>query len=1447
MRFHPWTLLLIVLVFAVVAIATTAGATDKGEIVVGGSESYTGETWNVYGNITVNPGGWLDLTSTDITMMCTVDGQYSIEVMAGGRLTMNGGSIAANDPDFGYKVELRGQTTIEGVTVAGTWASGQAFDTTTGNDPTLSNLKGGIQIYSGNVYIGNSTLSNAPLCMIYVANGVSPTIHGNSIHNVSYDVRSFSQSTTNPSSTQWSAMAFGILLDASSATVENNDFSDIGVFATMSSVYYRDSATNANDYFVIAAAVGARNTNMVIESSEIVNVGVLTKVTDSFDDGGNRVNQQFIRYRVAGLYGYRATGSNIKLNTIAVSGWGMYITVNTGSTGGRMDFDVIIDNELRANALGGIMFDLTSMARDCNLNVSDNNFDDNGQLPTNPLEDSGLIVVTSSTTGDVQLVAMQNNFRNNIARGIHVAAASSSGKLEVLVTSSNVFSGNQGAGLLVDMDTLSGPVNILVENSTFNTNSPLTTGDGGAIAIMGGSLTGSLAVKLADTTSSNNFGSGVYIGMGEGMAVNLATTTKYTIHNCAFGTNTQYGIYLYDNYGANAQKATYDWANVHASDNNRAVYVHANSQLGNIAFQLDGLTANDASTTATAVTIQLAAATYNPKSLLQDITINYAGGSAPSATGMMLQGFDENKRWVLDILRADIQQPGTALDAQFCEISVLHSTLVGVGVNSVIARDSNIHLRYTQVPDLSAQTQGTGVNIGVYFYQWFNISLIAWQNEEPIVNSTVTIKRFREPKDDIYVASTNENGEMPPFQVPFWEKDSNNNPLRNDELQAFVTIRGDTLNSLWFDFNDTVIGIEDPDVPELIINTPGEDTVQKSGNMVIQGEIRDVHSGIRYVEVTLDNVVWYPVDIKPSKYGQSKATFTHTITNLTDGIYTISIRGWDVARYPVANLSFQLVTIKNVRIDTQPPALQVLQPPSGYETTNNLTYEIVGQTERSINIRKLTINGTQVSIFGTTFSMVVSLHEGSNFFVIIAEDMAGNIAVSTREIILDTNPPTLIVSSPTSGFSSNEIDFEVAGDTEQTATVWVKLDNRPPQEVLDRGGTRFYYVLSIKDEGTHTITVTSEDVAGNTFEQVIYVRYDITPPVMEDIVPTHDPKPTNQQTIQVSGRTDTDVVQVVINNLRFPVQEGFFAAEINLLEGQQDLTIYVKDMAGNENMTTRSILIDVTPPRLLDLTVSSTKAGGAVWQLVDGLVINERSVRFRGRLAEADNRELYIQVEADNRSAIMDDPESLTFYRDFNLDEGENILTFFAIDIAGNRLQVQYTLDVDPRAPTIEYYHPKFTSAMEVKVDEETVFISGKISDRGTVTLFINNRQVLVTPTTGAFQTNVPLEEGLNNIPVEVTDKAGNTATDLLHITYQKDSSTGTTVGEALANLWWVFAVVIGLVILVPILVHTTRNKWVEKHPELENWDPKRAKEGLYEYEDEAVYYDDQYQGGGGY
>ena len=353
MKSHHWLYFIIATALAVVAFAVPSIAVDiTSDWDVAGHTPMSSDTVNVYGNITVPSGGWLDLTNIDMVMKCTVDGQYTIKVANGGKLTFNGGTLSADNPMYRYAVELRGSATIEGVTITNTWGTGPTFNAGARVDPDLSGLKGGVQIYSDDVYIGNCTLKQGMLCMVYVS-GASPTLFGNTIEDVEYYVGHYSQTTGEPSDTKWSAVAIGVLLDNAPARLDTNTFSRVGAFSTLESVFYRDSSNNTNEYQVIAAAVASRGGVPKVLSSAITDTGSLTRTSQSFTDGGNVVNQRFFQYRVAGIYAYRAEGSDFRTNTISSSVYGMYIIISPSASGGPMTFDVIIDNVIKRNSMGG--------------------------------------------------------------------------------------------------------------------------------------------------------------------------------------------------------------------------------------------------------------------------------------------------------------------------------------------------------------------------------------------------------------------------------------------------------------------------------------------------------------------------------------------------------------------------------------------------------------------------------------------------------------------------------------------------------------------------------------------------------------------------------------------------------------------------------------------------------------------------------------------------------------------------------------------------------------------------------------------------------------------------------------------------------------------------------------------------------------------------------------
>ena len=1433
MRFRYW-LYLIVGVLAVLALgAMAASAMDiMGPLDVYSSTSFSNDDINVYGNVHVYSPATLTLTNIDLSLMCTSDGGYSFTVDAGGKLTFRGGSIKAGDPANHYKFVIRGSATLEGLTIRDTWGSGSAFDASTGNDPDLSGLVGGVQIYSSSVYIGNCTLEKGTLTMVYVSNSATPTIFGCTIRDVIYNVQIFTQSLPNPSNTKWSAMAFGVLLDGAAAKVDSCAFADIGTFSTMADDYWRNTATNNNEYQVIAAAVAARNAQLNVQSNTMTRTGVLTKVSDTFLDGSNTVNQAFYQYRVAGIYAYRSTGSAIRGNTIDTSAWGIYVTVDVSGTGNPMVFDVIIDNILQRNSQGGAFFGLKAVKRQTTINISDDDINTNGLLPTVLYDDSGVYISVSDCTADVRVILQQDNIKNNIGRGVIIDVRAHTGTLTVEATNGNVLQSNGGAGLRVNADTVSGNVKVEATNLTLTSNNPQHTGDAGALSVEGGALRAAFTVKMADVISTANTGRGAAVAMGAGMSsANQATRTSYTVHNCRLSDNTVDGMYIFDSYGTNGQQTTFGWASVDASRNGeRGIFVHSWAALGNMKFTATDVTADEnTGGMLGAIRIEMRAGQFIPRSLFSGLSIRWATEQL-NTRGLWLQGPEAANRWGVDLVDSVLVNAEAAIDAEFCSVKATNCNLTGLGVNSIIARDSRVDLYDVRMPELSAQVTGQSVNCGVFFYRWFNITKVSWQNGQPIKNQTITIKRYRTPQDEVFTAATDAKGRLADRQVPYWVKDDMNDPLRNDELQAFMKLHNDDLNSLSFNFNATYFGIEDPRVPDLIISTPSNKTIQKLGNLVIIGEIRDAHSGIMRVEATLDNIVWYNATGLENKEGRQSGTFQIMVNGLTDNTYRIKVRGWDVARYPNESMGVALVEIVDVRIDTQPPFLQIDNPPTEHYVTNVKNITIVGRTEPTVNIRRLTINDEPVDIAGITFDKDFLLEEGSNTFIIIVEDTAGNIQVATRQIVLDTLLPTLIVTTPTEGFSSREQTFEISGDSEQTATVYVKLDARTEEKVFNRGGTRFYHVITITKEGMHTITVRAEDAATNVNSRLIHVKYDVTPPIIEVEAPARN-LITNIQTIYVAGSTDTEVRQIIVNGLYFPVINGMYALEINLLEGDQTLKIEVADAAGNTNSTSIPIKIDVTAPRMIGLTVESSEPGSTPASIEDNLVINKRSVRFRGRLAVQDQRGLYIRVGNDNRTVLWD--EGGVFYRDFNLDEQENTVTFFAVDIAGNKETLVFTINVDTRPPTIRYFSPKMSPNLEATVEEDTIVISGVVEEEG-VTLLINSRPIPVVPRSGTFQTTVPLFPGGNNIEVVYHDKAGNSGSEVLKITYNKKGSTDGGAKTAIAKLWWVFAIAIAVLIILPITVRMTRARWFKEHPELERYESSGGRV-------DEDYYDDGY------
>ena len=170
-------------------------------VMAGGSLYMLASTvWTEYGNLTVQSGGYMNLTNTKWFFNNTIRGMYSFNVNAGGTLISDGGTlITTNNTQYYYRFIIRGSAWVNKTTIAYVWGDNVSW-------------AGGVQIYSDSVTITNSTICMGMTGGISIF-GCSPTIYNNIINGSGQ----YGNSST---------YCFGIYLYNSNANISGNQVYD---------------------------------------------------------------------------------------------------------------------------------------------------------------------------------------------------------------------------------------------------------------------------------------------------------------------------------------------------------------------------------------------------------------------------------------------------------------------------------------------------------------------------------------------------------------------------------------------------------------------------------------------------------------------------------------------------------------------------------------------------------------------------------------------------------------------------------------------------------------------------------------------------------------------------------------------------------------------------------------------------------------------------------------------------------------------------------------------------------------------------------------------------------------------------------------------------------------------------------------------------------------------
>jgi hypothetical protein len=192
-----------------------------------------------------------------------------------------------------------------------------------------------------------------------------------------------------------------------------------------------------------------------------------------------------------------------------------------------------------------------------------------------------------------------------------------------------------------------------------------------------------------------------------------------------------------------------------------------------------------------------------------------------------------------------------------------------------------------------------------------------------------------------------------------------------------------------------------------------------------------------------------------------------------------------------------------------------------------IQYEVRRSTSNNINtVANAEANGTIAQAYATNLlaATIAGLnHSTTYFFNVIAKDEAGNKAVyavqtATTLAAPDTTAPTTSITSPANGtpVTGSVTISATASDNVGIKGVAFFVDGVAlGSQVLTPPYSVVWNTTTLPD-GNHTLTVTAEDLAGNTGSSAITV-------LVANLSTTYEVPPNGGQSVDVEGESDPDV------------------------------------------------------------------------------------------------------------------------------------------------------------------------------------------------------------------------------------------------------------------------------------------------------------------------------------
>ncbi|MEW5760085.1 MAG: right-handed parallel beta-helix repeat-containing protein [Candidatus Thermoplasmatota archaeon] len=372
-----------IFIFSLIQLTGQTNPPASGDWVVSDNTTITNQAITLTGNLIVTSTGVLTLDNVTLTMSITANGQYGIEIQAGGKFYLKNSTLTSSSSSYRYTFKIRSGATAEIINTNIDYCgfSGSAEQQgiyIQSNNVLISNsvIKNGyssIYVQSSSPKIASNTIRNNAYCGIYVYSNSNPIITNNIIsHNSQTNIYSYSSSPQilNNSITN---SQYGIQIYYSNSLIKNNTISsnNYGMYGYEDSLDILNNNISSNTNYGICVynwggqmLMVANNTISGVGSSYDIYYygGPITIINNTIKNGQYGIHFAWqangdIKYNsisqvTYGLYLYSSTATLIS-NTITQTTNGCYFYYNSQGTS--------INNTI-SGSTSGIMLSQTSTA-----------------------------------------------------------------------------------------------------------------------------------------------------------------------------------------------------------------------------------------------------------------------------------------------------------------------------------------------------------------------------------------------------------------------------------------------------------------------------------------------------------------------------------------------------------------------------------------------------------------------------------------------------------------------------------------------------------------------------------------------------------------------------------------------------------------------------------------------------------------------------------------------------------------------------------------------------------------------------------------------------------------------------------------------------------------------------------------------------------------------------